>query len=472
MSEPEAQLKPSLNLTHAISLVVGAIIGTGVFLKAAPMAQLLGSAGSVLAAWLAAGLLSLAGALTYAELGALYPEAGGDYVFLRKAYGELPAFLFAWMSLFIASTGVIAALGVAFATFASALTPLGASWAAKDLTVVGQHFHWEFGLRQLVAIAVILSLSAINCAGVVLGARLQVALTIIKLAGIGLIAFATFVLSGGSGAWTELVRPGSIGHFTASGFGAAMMSALWAYNGWYCIPMVASEIKDPRRNVPRALILGMGIVIVVYLIANAGYFHALPLADVVTASSSSHPDAPAVAAKAVGESLGRFGTRVLSMLFVVSVLGALNGIIMATARIPFAAARDGLLPKPLAVVSGRTNVPVRTIVLQAIWASLLALSGTFDQLTTYVIFASWIFYGATGSTVFVLRKRYPRADRPYRTLGYPVVPLLFVIVAAWLVVNALATTPLESMVGLLLLALGLPYYIWIKQRRRANTSCS
>jgi APA family basic amino acid/polyamine antiporter len=454
-----------LTLVDTTSLVVGTIIGTGVFLKAAPMAQDLGSPTMVLLAWVAAGALSLAGALTYAELGTLFPEAGGDYVFLREAYGELPAFLFGWMSLAVASTGVIAALGVAFATFTSVLVPLGLPWAACDCQLFGWVFHWELGPRELLAVGAILVFSAVNCAGLVLGARVQVVLTVVKVVGVAVIVVAALTIPPETG-WGHLRSDGpALEGPGLRAFGLGMLSALWAYNGFYCVPMFAGEIQKPERNLSRGLILGMGTVITVYLLANAAYFYLLPLSEVVTANSTAYPTAMPVAVKAAATPWGDTGTRLVSIAFVVSTLGALNGIVMVTARIPFAMARDGLLPAGLARVSPASRVPVTAIVLQAVWASALALSGTFDQLTTYVIFASWVFYGVTASSVFVFRRRLPSRPRPYRVPGYPLVPLLFVLVAAWLVINTLISFPLQAGLGLTLITLGVPVFFWNRRAR-------
>jgi len=374
------------------------------------------------------------------------------------------------MSVLVASTGVIAALGVAVATFTSVLIPLGAPWAFHDFQVLGHPVHWELGLREVLAVGAIVLFSAVNCAGLVLGARVQLVLTIAKLAGIGVIVVAALALSPGVG-WDNLrsmtaVTSPSEDAGGLQAFGIAMTAALWAYNGWYCVPMVAGEIREPERNVSRGLILGMTIVISVYLLANLAYFYLLPLAEVVSASSTAHAAAPPVAVKAAAAGLGPTGRTLVSIAFIVSAIGALNGVIMTTARIPFAMARDGLLPEALARISPRKKVPAAAIITQGMWASVLALSGTFDQLTTYVIFASWIFYGTTASSVFVLRRKLAAVHRGYRVLGYPLVPLVFVLVAAWLVLNTLFSFPIEAGTGLALIGLGVPYYLWIRWRRR------
>lgn len=244
-----------------------------------------------------------------------------------------------------------------------------------------------------------------------------------------------------------------------------MLAALWAYQGWSNMPMAAAEIENPGRNVPRGLIYGMLLVFAIYLVTNLAYFYALPTSEIVTASSTAHRDALPVATKAANSFLGASGARLISVLFLLSVIGALNGIVLMTSRVPYAMARDGLFFPSLGLVDSRSHVPVRAIWVQGIWGSLLALSGTFDQLTTSSIFAQWLIFAVSAAAVFVLRRKMPDAERPYRVLGYPVVPALFVTGAAWLVVNTLQTSPVESAVGLGLIALGLPFYLYFRRTR-------
>ena len=459
------QLARSLSLRDAIALVL-TVIGTGVFLKTATMAQLVGSPSTVLLAWVAAGILSLAGALTYAELGAMLPEAGGDYVFLREAYGNLPAFLFGWSTLVLIATGAVAAVATAAASFLGTFVPLDAVWVARDFNVLGQVVHWRLGIQQVVAVAIIVLFSAINARGVAAGARTQWLATVAKLGGIALIVLGAFLLSH-TGSLQHLRKP--VTAQAASGgmaaFGAAMLAALWAYQGWANVAMVAGEIEKPERNVPRALIYGMLLVIVVYLLTNLAYFYALPFGEVLTANSTAYRDALPVAAKAA-QTFFKYGPQLVSIAFVVAVIGTLNGIILMNARVPFAMARDGLFFRHLGDLSATTRAPVVAIWVQAIWASVLTLSGTFDQITTSVIFALWIFFALVGSSLFVLRRKLPASPRRYRTPGYPVVPLLFVLVAVWLVVNSVQAYPVESAAGLLLIALGLPFYMFFQRGAR------
>jgi len=455
------ELVRALSLRDAIALVL-TVIGTGVFLKTAPMAQLVGSPSKVLLAWLAAGLLSLAGALTYAELGAMMPEAGGEYVFLREAYGDLPAFLFGWSLVMIMASGGLAAVSTALASFLASFVPLDAVFTTHDFHALGQVVHWRLGIQQVVAVAVILLFSWVNSRGIQMGSRVQWAATVAKLGGIAVIVLGAFLLSR-SGSWEHLKMPvtAGIAPTGVGAFGAAMLAALWAYQGWSNVPMMAGEIEKPERNVPRALIFGMLIVIVVYLVTNLAFFYALPFSEILTSNSTAYRDALPVAARAA-QTFSSYGAQIVSVAFIIAAIGALNGITMMNARVPFAMARDGLFFGPLANLSATSNVPVNAIWFQGIWACVLALSGTFDQITTSVIFAVWVFTALVGSSLFVLRRKLPAAPRRYRTPGYPVVPALFVLVALWLVINALTASPVESAAGLVLIALGLPLYFYFR----------
>ncbi|MCI0388768.1 MAG: amino acid permease [Acidobacteria bacterium] len=466
MAEEKNQLIRGLTFTDTTALVIGTVIGTGVFIKTAIMAQDTGTPGMVMAAWVAAGLLSLAGALTYAELGAMLPHAGGEYVYLRHAYGEAPAFMYGWMRFIVAGTGSIAILGVGFATFLSAILPMTNVWAESTFTLLGQTIKWQFGMKQVVAVAAILFFSIINCFTVAFGGRVQSLLTVLKVGGIAAVVFGVFFFSG-TADWSHLATPAGSPVFSGMAvFGTAMLAALWAYDGWNNMPMAAGEVKDPGRNVPRALIIGMIVVMLIYCLANLAYFYALPIGEVLTSNSTKFRDALPVATKASQTVFGENGGKLVSIAFILSALGALNGSILTGARVPFAMARDGLFFSKVATLSQGTHVPVYAILFQAIWASVLAISGTFDQLTDYVIFAAWIFYGLVTSSVFVLRRKLPDAPRPYKTIGYPVMPLVFVLVAFWLVVNTLVNRPVESITGLILIALGLPLYLYYRFQKR------
>ena len=458
-SEHNSQLVRGLGLTGTTSLVVGTIIGTGIFLKTAVMSQTVGTPQLVLLAWVAAGVLSLAGALTYAELGVLLPRAGGEYVYLRRAYGNAPAFLYGWMRFVVGSTGSIASLAAGFAIFFTSFFGLNAPWITKELNAFGQDLTWRFGPAQIVAVGIILVFSAINCAGVVLGGRVQSALTVAKVLGISIIVIGVFLFTPSVG-WGVLPTEMRTANLTAvQAFGAAMLAALWAYDGWNNMPMAAGEVKNPGRNVPIALIGGMVIIVIIYCTTNLAYFHALPINE-IAASNASKP----VATKAVETFLGPMGAKFVTVAIMISITGALNGSILTGARVPFAMARDGLFFSNQGRLNEKSRVPVWSLIIQAVIASALALLGTFDQLTNYVVFASWIFYGLTTASVFVLRRKMPNAPRPYRTLGYPVMPVVFVLVAIWLIVNTLQTNPVEAAAGIVLIAIGLPLYFFFRGR--------
>jgi APA family basic amino acid/polyamine antiporter len=463
LSSSERQLVRGLTLTHTVSLVVGTVIGTGVFLKAAIMAQAVGSPEYVLLAWLVAGILSLAGALTYAELAALLPRAGGEYNYLRAAYGDAPAFLFGWMRIVVGSTGSIAAIAAGFAAFSSSLFSADAVWLEKSFTVLGQNLTWQFGVRQLMAVGIILLVSAINCAGVALGGSVQTALTALKVSGILLIVVGVFFFSRGPQG-PDLSSISQISWSGFSAFGAAMLAALWAYEGWNQMPMVAAEVQRPERNIPRALVFGSVLIVLLYMLANAAYVWVLPFEEVVTSNSTEYRTALPVAAKAAKTFMGPVGTQLVSVIFLVSSVGALNGAILLCSRVPYAMARDGLFFSKLSSVNHSTRVPVLSIVVQAVWASILALSGTYDQLTDYVVFASWLFYVLVTTAVFVLRRKLPEA-RSYKTPLYPYTPIAFIIVASWLVLNTLMARPVESIVGLVLIASGIPLYLFFRRGR-------
>jgi APA family basic amino acid/polyamine antiporter len=468
MPEEKSQLIRGLTLTDTTALVIGTVIGTGVFIKTAVMAQSVGSPGLVLAAWVAAGLLSLAGALTYAELGAMLPHAGGEYVYLRHSYGETSAYMFGWMRFFVAGSASIASLGAGFAIFLSAFVPLTTVWAEAKFTLLGQTINWQFGTKQIVAVAAILLLSGINCLTVAFGGKVQSLLTVLKIGGIAIVVVGVFFFSG-TATWSNLAAPQNASAWSGmSAFGLAMLAALWAYDGWNNMPMAAGEVQNPGRNIPRALIGGMIVVMLIYCLANLAYFYALPVNEVLTSNSTQYRDALPVASKAAQSFLGEYGGRLIAIAFVISAIGALNGSILSNARVPFAMARDGVFFSGMAQLSARTRVPVFAIIIQALWSSVLALSGTFDQLTDCLLFASWIFYGLVTSSVFVLRRKMPQAERPYKTLGYPLMPLVFVLVATWLVINTLIERPVESVTGLALIAIGLPFYFWFRFVQRRN----
>lgn len=447
------------------AIVVGNVIGTGVFLKSRVMTCNVGTPSRVIAVWIAAGLLSLAGALTYAELAAMWPRAGGEYVFIRNAYSSRLAFLFGWMRFFASGAGSLAALAVGFAIFLNVLLTGALDVTYFTLDLPG--YRVPFGNLQLVALAAIAFVTIVNCASVSVGGKFAIVLTAIKVGSI--VALGAGVLLFARGTWANFFLQDTGGACEgvagaarggSAGFAAAMLGALWAYNGWNEMTFVSGEVKNPQRNIPIALASGMIICMVLYVFVNTTYFYVLTPTDVASVPATS-----SVAAVAVQTFLGEITIALMAAAMMISTLGALHTSTMANSRIPFAMAKDGLFPKPLAHVSERTHVPVRALIVQGIWASVLALSGSYDTLTDYVVFVNWIFFGLVIFSIFLIRRRVPSSEGAYRAWGYPVVPLLFLLTTAWLLVSTLITSPVRSLIGLGLVALGIPvYYYWTLPR--------
>jgi APA family basic amino acid/polyamine antiporter len=452
-----SELRRELGIWSGAAIVVGTVIGSGIFLTPKNIILAVGSTEMAFFVWIFAGLLTLAGALTYAEMAAAMPEAGGEYVYLREAYGPFWGYLYGWTQMWVAKSGSIATLATAFfyylANFRPELEqtlftiplPLGTSGA--PLTV---------SQGQLLAMAVILFLAVVNYFGVRFGGGVQVAVTIVK---VGLLAMIIF-LGFGSGVGnasnfsTSISAPAGI-----AGFFTALVAALWTYDGWNNVAMVSSEVKNPRRNLPLALIAGTLFVMAIYLLANGAYAYVLSAPEVAASDR--------VAAEMMRRVLGPSGADWASLAAMISIFAALNGSILSGSRIPYAMARDGLFFRPVARVHPSYRTPGVSILLLSSWAALLVLSGRYDQLFTYVIFSSWILYGMAAAAVIVLRRKRPETERPYRTLGYPWVPVLFVGVTVCLIVSTLRQSPRESIMGLGLIAAGVPFYFhWKKKNLR------
>jgi len=447
-------LKRDLGIWSAAAIVVGTVIGSGIFLVPNAMVRNVGSPAMVFAVWIFGGVLSLFGALSYAELAAALPQAGGEYVYLREAYGPLWAFLYGWTQMFVAKSGSIATLASGFFIYLSNFRPeLEKVWVVVPMPL-SNSFEIHYG--QVLAMGVIAVLALINYFGVKIGGNVQVSVTIVKVA---LIA-AIIVIGLGSGHGTvsnfstSIAAPGGI-----AGFFAALVAALWAYDGWNNVSMVSSEVRNPQRNLPLALIIGTLAVVVIYLLTNVAYFYVLP-ADAVASTSR-------VAGEMMRRILGAPGAGAVSIAAMISIFAALNGSILSGSRVPFAMARDGLFFKRVGFVHPKHRTPSVSILALSAWACLLVLSGRYDQLYTYVIFASVILYGMATAAVIVLRFKRPDMPRPYRVIGYPVVPIVFVLGIASLVVSTLLKSPRESLIGLGLISLGLPFYFYWKKRPQA-----
>jgi APA family basic amino acid/polyamine antiporter len=456
-----------LGLLAAIAVVVGDVIGTGVFLKARVMTCNVGTPGMVIGVWVVGGLLSLAGALVYAELAAMMPRAGGEYVFIREAYGRVWGFLYGWTRFFVASAGGLAGLAAGFAIFFNVIA--GGVFGTRVTTLGAFGYHLHISGLQAMAIAAIVVVTAINCAAVTVGGRIASVLALLKCTLVIGVGVGAMVLARGTwghfamtaaGGTCEGVLAAARGGF--AGFGAAMLGALWAYNGWNEVTYVAEEVKNPRRNLPLAILGGIGVIATLYILANVAYFYVLTPAEV-----ASIPQSSAVATEVIARFLGPGAAVVMAGALAMSIFGSLHVTCLVCGRIPYAMARDGLFFKGLARVSPRTRVPIRAIVAQSAWAIVLVLSGSYDVLTDYAIFAVLIFVALATASVFVFRRRNPDAERSYRTLGYPVVPILFLLVAAWILINTLMTTPGRALAGVGLMALGLPFYwYWSRAARR------
>lgn len=463
-----------IGLVAAISMIVGNVIGTGVFLKARAMTCNVGSPEWVLVAWIAAGILSLAGALTYAELSAMKPEAGGEYVFLRDAYGKVSSFLFGWMQIFIAKTGSQAAVAVAFAVFLNDFLGGGLKRTLFETTILG--YGYELTSLQIIAVMMIVIVTTINCASVALGGQIATFLTFVKIALILLVGFGAFFLADGN--WgnyamlneggtcesvAESARYGIAGTTFIAGFGAAMLGALWGYDGWNNLSLVAGEVKNPSRNIPLALIGGTILIIFLYVFVNFAYFYVLTPTEIASVSKDS-----SVAREVAVKFFGAGALVLMTSGLMLSSLGTLHTSILAGSRVPYAMAQDGVMFKSLGRLSA-TRVPVLALIAQGAWACLLALSGSFDTLTDYVIFGSWIFYALATASVFVFRQKYPDLERPYRAFGYPIVPVLFLLVATWLLINTMMTSPTQSFIGIFLILAGLPVYYYLTGRNSGTT---
>lgn len=451
----EPTLRRALGLWAATAIVIGTAIGSGIFIVPAKMVRSVGSPSLVFGVWIFGGLLTLFGALTYAELSAALPDAGGEYVYLNAAYGPFWGFIYGWTQTWVAKSASIATLATGFFNYVAFFFPkLMVAFYAVPLPIGpgGQPLEIQYG--QLLGIGLILFLAGINYLGVRVGGQVQIAVTAVKL---GLIvALIIAGLTWGQGTFAHVsdkipANPGGL-----SGFFAALVAALWAYDGWNNAGMLGSEIENPQRNLPRALLVGTSAMIVIYLLTNLAYFYVLSGAEVGAT--------PRVAAEAMQKVLGKSGASVVSIAAMISIFAALNGSILSGSRVPYAMARDGLFFQRMSRINVHFRTPGACIVLLGVVSSIILLSGRYDELATLVIFPSWILYGMTAASVIVLRVKRPEMDRPYRVPGYPLVPIFFVLVAVALLYSTLLNSPRESGIGLVLIIAGLPFYFYWKRR--------
>ena len=487
-------LSRGLGLTDATMLVVGSMIGSGIFIVSAESARLVGAPGWLLAVWGIAGLMTITGALCCAELAAMMPRAGGQYVFLREAYGSGTAFLFGWAMLLVIQTGTIAAVAIAFANFTGVLVPQVSATRYLVEPVIAGGFAFGLSTQQLVAIASILLLTWANTRGLTVGKRIQNVFTVAKTAALaGLIiigltlgwnaasaAFSSSWWDPWANGWRpQAAQPGLAatgGLALALLVGKAMVGPLFAQSAWNNVTFAGGEVRDPGRNLPRALLLGCSIVVGLYLLANLAYVVTLPLTGIQTAPQNR------VATAVMASTLGGYGTVLMAAAIMISAFGCNNGLILAGARVSYAMARDGLFFRRVGTLNAR-HVPAAALLLQGVWASLLTVprsartdpatgsvvyGNLYTQLLEYIIPADLVMYAVMVIAVIVLRRRRPADARPYRTWGYPLVPLIYVALALVLVVDLGYLAPRTSGIGYLIVASGVPVYLlWRRRAARA-----
>jgi APA family basic amino acid/polyamine antiporter len=446
----------ALGVPSAALFVVGSVIGSGIFLTTGLMANVLPSATLLLVAWTVGGLLALAGGLTYAELGTMFPRSGGLYVFLTRAYGPTVGFLYGWTALLVVLGGGIAAVAVGFADYVAYFVPaLGLDRSLMTASLGRITFTVSAG--QMVAVASIAVLGAVNYRGVAAGNVTNVVLTVAKVA--GLAAIPLMALSAPR-ARPRLELPALSDPSWAAPFGVAMIAVFWAYEGWYFLTFAAGEVREPHRTLPRALVTGCLALTAIYVGVNLAYLFALPMDEIRGVSR--------IGERAASALVGGWGATFVSVTVLVSTLGANAAALLAGPRLLFAMAEDDVFFRAAAAVHPRFHTPHVAIVALAIWSSVLAVSGTYEQLFTYVAFVSLLFSAAGGAAVFVLRRTLPHHPRPYRVWGYPLVPGVLVVAAVAFVVNTLFERPLESLAGLGFLAAGLPVFLyWRRSSARA-----
>jgi basic amino acid/polyamine antiporter, APA family len=443
------ELPRRLGLLDSAAIVVGTIIGSGIFVVPNMVARNLPSQPWIIAAWVFTGVLSFFGALAYAELGAMMPATGGQYVFLREAFGPLFGFLCGWTYFFVVISAAIAWLSITFATYLGYFVPLTPL------------------LSKAVAVALIAAVTLVNYRGVAVAAAVQKTFTLMKVLGLAVLVAAAFLVvphtvphaaphavphavPHAAPVAAVAARPGAV---TLSGFGVAMIACLLSYDGWVALSFVAGEVKNPKRNLPMALALGVALAIAVYVLANLAYMRVLTVPEIAAT--------PRVAALVAERTMGQAGGAFVSGIILLSIVGAINGWAMTAPRIYFAQARDGLFFRRFAAIHPRFQTPHLSILMFGAWSALLAITGTYETLAAYAMFAAWVFYGLTSLGVVALRRAQPLRERPYRMTGYPVTLILFLAVALGFVVNTFLTSPRPATVGTLLIAAGVPvYFVW------------
>ena len=456
----QPQLLRALGLREGIAIHMGVIIGSGIFIVPATIAGHLQAMGPIMLVWIVAGMLTLFGALTLAELSAVLPQAGGPYVYLRESFGRVWGFLFSWNDFFINKAGSAAAIAVGFATFLGYFIPAfqpGQRFFDYPIHILGLEFEFGIGWVQLTAMATIGVVTLINVRGVQFGGWVMNIFTSAKvIALVGLILAAFF---SGTGSTSNFLPwwPDEWTSKLTAGFGLAMISALWAYDGWIDVTLAAGEFKNPQRNVPLSLLIGTVAVITLYLAANLAFAYVLPI-DSMAGSSR-------IAADVAATALGPIGASLVIVGILCSTFGSTNGMLLAGPRSTYAAGIDGSMTRSLGKVHPKYHSPYISIIVMGVWGCLLTFSGTYEQIASYVVFGSWFFYGLTTVSVIVLRKKMPNAERPYKAWGYPYATLLFVLIVTWFLYNTVVEDTRNAVIGIILLLISLPfYYYWTRKR--------
>jgi len=428
-----------LGLWDIVSLVIGGVIGSGIFLVPKDIAAAVGGPLLILAVWVVGGLLSFFGALSFGELGAAMPEAGGVYVYLREAYGSAVAFLFGWTLFLVIDSGAIATLTVAFSS-----------------RYLPHFFAVSPMMQKVISVVFILFLMSVNYLGVRHGANLQNILTIIKFAGLIGICAAIFIFAKGNTANFVTSPASASSKNLLSAFGIALVASLWAYKGWEAATYSAGETKNPQKNIPLGILIGSAACIVLYIIAQLAYLYVLPASEIAKSDR--------IAAEAMNIAVGGIGASIISFIILFSIMGATNQNFVCSPRVYYAMAKDGLFFSKLASIHPKFLTPHVSIIAIGLWSIVLSLSGTFEQLFTYVVFGQWIFFGLTVAAVIILRRKRPDLPRPYKTWGYPVTPIIFILASLYIAVSALINQFWNALAGLGIILLGLPFYFFWKKR--------
>lgn len=478
MQDEKQTFKRELGLLNATSLVAGSMIGSGIFIVTAAMARDLGSSAWLLIVWLITGLLTMSAALSYGELAGMMPNAGGQFVYIQRAYGKLMSFLYGWTVFTVIQTGVIAAVAVAFANYSAVFFPA----LENKLFTIGDSF--VFSNKQILAMVSIVLLTYINTKGVQSGKTLQLIFTIAKLFALfalivlGLyVGLQTDVLSNNfADMWeasqTVLNEDGTVtvtkiaGIALLGAMGATIINSLFSSDAWNNVTFIAGEIKDPKKNIPRSLFLGTLIVTIIYILANIAYLSLLPLngspvGESVINTGIMFANQDRVGAAAANVIMGNVGVFVMAGLIMVSTFGCNSGLILSGGRLFYAMSKDGLFFKKASELN-TNNVPAKALWLQCIWACVLCVSGKYNELLTYATFASLLFYILTIYGIFILRKKEPYADRPYKAFGYPIIPAVYIVITSLICICLLYYQTMSTGLGLLIVSLGIPVYYFIK----------